>query len=82
MKAVTPTTLTQSELDAMTDTQLAARMNRKFVVKYADGYEQGLHYHTTNLEKAKQMSYFDAVECMMDKARTMRIQGEVLELVN
>ena len=82
MKAITPTTYTQSELDAMTDTQLVARMNRKFVVKYADGYEQGLHYHTTNLEKAKQMSYFDAVECMMDKARTMRLNGEILEIVN
>jgi hypothetical protein len=82
MKVITPTTCTQSELDAMTDAQLAARMNRKFVVKYADGYEQGLHYHTTNLAKAKQMSYFDAVDCMMLKARTMRLNGEILEVVN
>ncbi len=82
MKAITPKTYTTAEIDAMTDAQAIAWMNRKFVVKYADGYEQGLHWNTTNIEKAKQMSSVDAFDCVMDKARTTGQIGEILEVVN
>jgi hypothetical protein len=56
------TTVTVEDSSKLTTAQLTKEMNRKYVIKYADGFEQGLSWRTTDSANATLFnSYCDAM---------------------
>lgn len=55
-------TVTVEDSSKLTTKQLAKEMSRKYVIKYADGFEQGLNWRTTDSVNAILFnSYCDAM---------------------